>query len=103
MSRTIIVNGEAMEDRRKVKNGEANRIVWWLLVTITGIALSGAWFWVSGITLRVSNVEAGQISSIERIARLEEGLKGLSKDIAKIDGKLEMTNEKLDRLLRRAP
>lgn len=95
------MNGESIEDRRKHRNGEANRIVWWLLATITGIAVSGAWFWVSGITLRVTNVEAGQILSIERIARLEEGLKGLSKDIAKIDGKLETTNDKLDRLLRR--
>lgn len=95
MSRTVLVNGEAIEDRRKPRNGEANKILWWLLVTVTGIAVTGAWFWVAGITLRVANVEAGQISSVERIARLEEVLKGFSKDIAKIDSKL-------DRLLRRS-
>lgn len=94
MNRTVVVNGEAIEDRRKTRNGEANKILWWLLVTVTGITLTGAWFWVSGITLRVGNVEASQISSVERIARLEEALKGLSRDIAKID-------VKLDRLLER--
>lgn len=101
MNRPIIVNGEAIEDRRKHRNGEANRLVWWLLATITGIAVSGAWFWVSGITLRVGNVEASQSSNVERIARLEEAFKGLSRDINKIDSKLETTNEKLDRLLGR--
>jgi hypothetical protein len=102
MNKTVIVNGKAIEDRRKYRNGEANKILWWLLATITGVAITGAWFWVSGITLRVGNVEASQISSVERIARLEEALKGLSRDIAKIDVKLETTNEKLDTLLRRS-
>ena len=42
-----------------------------------------------------------QVLGVERITRLEEAFKGLSKDISKIDQKLETTNEKLDKLLGR--
>lgn len=93
------MNGEAIEDRRKPRNGEANKILWWLLVTITGVAITGAWFWVAGITSKISIAEASQTSNVERIARLEEAIKGFSRDVAKIDVKVEATNEKLDRLL----
>lgn len=84
---------------KKLSNGEATKILWWLLVTITGVAVTGAWFWVSSVMSKINLVERGQNSSIERVARLEEALKGLSKDIAKIDLKVEATNTKLDRLL----
>jgi hypothetical protein len=86
-------------DKKKPTNGEAVKILWWLLATVTGVAITGAWFWVAGITSKISVVEASQVSSVERVAKLEEALKGLSKDIAKIDVKVETTNEKLDRLL----
>ena len=91
-------NTQEIQDR-KFRNGEAHKILWWLLATITGITLAGAWFWVSGITSRVTSVEASQISNVERIARLEEALKNLYIDLGKIDGKVAETNTKLDRLL----
>lgn len=84
---------------RRPLNGEAVKILWWLLATVTGVAVTGAWFWVSSVMSKLSAVEANQTSSIERVAKLEEALKGLSKDIAKIDVKVESTNGKLDRLL----
>jgi len=84
---------------KKQTNGEAVKILWWLLATVTGVAITGAWLWISSVMSKINVVEASQTSSVERIVRLEEALKGLSKDIAKIDVKLETTNEKLDRLL----
>lgn len=84
---------------QKNKNGEAIKILWWLLATVTGVALTGAWFWVSGITSRVAGVEASQISGVERMARFEEALKNLYLDLGKIDGRVAETNTKLDRLL----
>src|SRR3989338_4633669 len=92
---------DTVPQEKKTLNGEAIRILWWLLVTATGVLITGAWFWVAGITSKMSAVEAAQVSNVERVARLEEALKGLSKDISKIDQKLETTNEKLDRLLER--
>lgn len=90
-----------MREQKRPLNGEANKILWWLLVTVTGVMITGAWFWVAGITSKINVVEASQVTNVDRIARLEEALKNLSKDIAKIDVKLETTNEKLDRLLGR--
>lgn len=90
-----------IEVRRKSINGEAVKILWWLLATVTGVLITGTSFWVAGITTKINSVEAAQITGSERITRLEETFKGLSKDIAKIDQKLEATNEKLDRLLER--
>ena len=92
------VNLETVQTTKKA-NGESIRILWWLLATITSIAVAGAWFWVAGITARLTTVEAYQTSSIERIARLEEALKNLYMDLGKIDGKVAETNTKLDRLL----
>ena len=88
-----------VQTAKKQTNGEAIKILWWLLATVTGVAITGAWLWVSSVTSKINVVEASQTSSAERIVRLEEALKGLSKDIAKIDVKVEATNEKLDRLL----
>ena len=81
------------------RNGEANKILWWLLVTITGLAITGASFWVITITARVGQIETLQIERGERISRLEEALKNLYMDIGRIDGKVVETNNKLDRLL----
>ena len=92
------VNSETAQTAKKA-NGESIRILWWLLATVTGVALTGAWFWVAGITARVTSAEASQPSNIERIARLEEALKNLYMDLGKIDGKVAETNTKLDRLL----
>ena len=96
------VSGQAIHEQRKPVNGEANKILWGLLATVTAVMITGAWFWVAGITSKINVVEASQVTNVDRIARLEEALKGLSKDIAKIDVKLETTNEKLDRLLGRS-
>ncbi len=93
------MDSEMVQTKKKPANGESIRILWWLLATVTGVALTGAWFWVSGITSRVASVEASQISGIERFARLEEALKNLYMDLGKIDGKVAETNTKLDRLL----
>ncbi len=92
-------DSEIVPNRKKQANGEAIKILWWLLATVTGVALTGTWFWVSGITSRVAGVEASQISGVERIARLEEALKNLYIDLGKIDGRVAETNTKLDRLL----
>ncbi len=86
---------------KKALNGEAIKILWWLLATVTGVLITGSSFWVAGITTKIKDVDAAQVAGSERITRLEETFKGLSKDIAKIDQKLETTNEKLDRLLGR--
>lgn len=90
---------EGASSRKSKTNGEAVKILWWLLVTVTGVLITSGWFWISSVMSKINVVEASQVSSVERIARLEEALKGLSKDIAKIDVKVEATNEKLDRLL----
>jgi len=92
---------EGASSRKSKTNGEAIKILWWLLATVTGVLITGASFWIAGITAKINTVDAAQVSGVERIARLEEALKGLSKDIAKIDVKLETTNDKLDRLLER--
>ena len=81
------------------RNGEANKILWWLLVTITGLAITGASFCVVTITARVGQIESLQIERGERISRLEEALKNLYMDIGKIDERVGETNNKLDRLL----
>lgn len=96
-----VTSPDAVSQGKKTLNGEAIKILWWLLVTATGVLITGAWFWVAGITSKMNTVEAAQVSNIERVAKLEEALKGLSKDISKVDQKLETTNEKLDRLLER--
>ncbi len=95
-------DSDATLNRKKQSNGESIKILWWLLATVTGVLVTGAFFWVTGITTRLNTVDAAQVSNIERITRLEETFKGLSKDIAKIDQKLETTNEKLDKLLGRS-
>ena len=92
---------EGASNRKSKTNGEAIKILWWLLATVTGVLITGASFWVVGITTKINNVDAAQVVGVERVTRLEEAFKGLSKDIAKIDRKLETTNEKLDRLLER--
>ena len=88
-----------IENKRQGHNGEANKILWWLLVTITGLAITGASFWVVTITARVNQIETLQRERGERISRLEEALKNLYMDIGRIDGKIVETNTKLDRLL----
>ena len=93
------MNGQEAEDKRKGRNGESNKIVWWLLITITGIAITAASFWVVTITARVSRMETLQGEKGERISRLEEALKNLYMDLGKIDGRVVETNNKLDRLL----
>lgn len=93
------MSGQDISDKKRLVNGEAIRILWWLLATVTGVMVTGAWLWVASVMSKISVVEASQISGIERVAKLEEAFKGLSKDIAKIDVKVEATNEKLDRLL----
>jgi peptidoglycan hydrolase CwlO-like protein len=95
------VDSEVSLNRKKQGNGESIRILWWLLATVTGVLITGAFFWVTGVTTKLNTVDAAQVSSIERVTRLEEALKSLSKDISKIDQKLETTNEKLDKLLGR--
>lgn len=95
------MTGSDIEIRKKPLNGEALKILWWLLATVTGILITGTSFWVAGIATKINNVDAAQVAGSERITRLEETFKGLSKDIAKIDQKLETTNQKLDRLLER--
>ncbi len=96
-----IASAETLPQGKKTLNGEAIKILWWLLATVTGVLITGTFFWVTGITTRLNTVDAAQVSSVERVTRLEEALKGLSKDISKIDQKLETTNEKLDKLLGR--
>lgn len=93
---------DAEVSNRKKINGEAIKILWWLLATVTGVLITGTFFWAAGITTRLNAADAAQVSGVERVTRLEEALKGLSKDISKIDQKLETTNEKLDRLLGRS-
>ena len=94
-------DSEVLQGRKKFGNGESIKILWWLLATVTGVLITGAFFWVTGITTRLNTVDAAQVSNVERVTRLEETLKGLLKDISKIDQKLETTNVKLDRLLER--
>ncbi len=93
------MSNQDTQKQLKPANGEAIRILWWLLATVTGVMVTGAWLWVASVMSKISVVEASQVSGIERVAKLEEALKGLSKDIGKIDVKVEATNEKLDRLL----
>ncbi len=92
-------NGLKIQERKKFGNGEAYKIVWWLLITITGITVSGALFWVSGITTKMNEIDATEQTRGERITRLEEALKNLYIDLGKIDGRAAETNAKLDRLL----
>ena len=84
---------------KKVLNGESIKILWWLLATITGIAITGACFWVVSITGKVNEIDVCQRNGGERITRLEEALKNLYIDLGKIDGRIAETNTKLDRLL----
>ena len=99
--KSCATDSEAFPERKNKANGEAIKILWWLLATVTGVLITGTFFWATGITTRLNTVDAAQVSGIERVTRLEEAFKGLSKDISKIDQKLETTNEKLDRLLGR--
>ena len=99
--KSCATDSEVFPERKNKTNGEAIKILWWLLATVTGVLITGTFFWATGITARLNTVDAAQISGIERVTRLEEAFKGLSKDISKIDQKLETTNEKLDRLLGR--
>ena len=94
-------DSENTSNRKGKANGEAIKILWWLLATVTGVLITGVSFWVAGITTKINDVDAAQVVGVERVTRLEEAFKGLSKDISKIDQKLETTNEKLDRLLER--
>ena len=93
------MSNQDAQERKKTGNGEANKILWWLLATVTGVFITSASFWVVGITTKINNADVAQVAGAERITRLEETFKGLSKDIAKIDVKVETTNDKLDRLL----
>ena len=66
------------ETVKRTLNGEAVKILWWLLATVTGVLITGTSFWVAGITGKINSVEAAQVVGSEHIARLEETFKGVA-------------------------